>query len=261
MAIKLTNNAVSLLAGNISAVSTTINLAPGDGVKFPVLGVGDWHPLTLINATGVREIVRCTARTADALTIVRARESTAAMAFLAGDRVELRVTAAAFEAFVLTWSTLEGKPTFSTVAQTGAYADLSGRPTIPTVSTAGASGVYADLTGKPTLGTAAALSEASLRQLPFTAQRTSAYVAVLADAGQTIPITAGGITINNSVFAAGDTFSIYNESDSTQPLTQGSGLTLRKVGSILTGSMVIPERGIATIVMRSPSDALVIGVA
>lgn len=43
----------------------------------------------------------------------------------------------------------------ATVATTGAYADLSGKPTLATVATTGA---YSDLTGKPTLGTAAALN-------------------------------------------------------------------------------------------------------
>ncbi|RWI96425.1 MAG: hypothetical protein EOR22_06610 [Mesorhizobium sp.] len=40
----------------------------------------------------------------------------------------------------------------ATVATTGAYGDLSGKPTLSTVASTGA---YSDLTGKPTLGTAA----------------------------------------------------------------------------------------------------------
>lgn len=46
------------------------------------------------------------------------------------------------------YSDLTGKPTLSTVASTGAYSDLSGRPTLATVS---ATGAYSDLTGKPTI--------------------------------------------------------------------------------------------------------------
>lgn len=52
------------------------------------------------------------------------------------------------------YSDLSGKPTLATVATSGAYSDLSGKPTYATVATTGA---YSDLTGKPTLGTAAAL--------------------------------------------------------------------------------------------------------
>jgi hypothetical protein len=52
------------------------------------------------------------------------------------------------------YSDLSGKPTLATVATSGAYADLSGTPSLATVATTGA---YTDLSGKPTLGTAAAL--------------------------------------------------------------------------------------------------------
>lgn len=44
----------------------------------------------------------------------------------------------------VTWTTLTGKPTFATVATTGAYGDLSGTPTLATVATSGSA---ADLTG------------------------------------------------------------------------------------------------------------------
>lgn len=44
-----------------------------------------------------------------------------------------------------TWQPL---PVYSTVATTGAYADLTGKPTLSTVATTGA---YSDLTGKPTI--------------------------------------------------------------------------------------------------------------
>lgn len=42
------------------------------------------------------------------------------------------------------WTAITGKPSFATVATSGAYADLSGKPTL-------FSGAYADLTGKPTI--------------------------------------------------------------------------------------------------------------
>lgn len=47
---------------------------------------------------------------------------------------------------------LTGKPTLATVATTGAYSDLTGKPTLATVATSGA---YNDLTGKPSLATVA----------------------------------------------------------------------------------------------------------
>lgn len=95
MSLKLTNNAVSRLAAGISAVDTSLTVLPGDGALFPALGAGDYHPLTLIRASdNAVEIVKATAKAADVFTIERAQESTAAIALLAGDRVELRLTAA-----------------------------------------------------------------------------------------------------------------------------------------------------------------------
>lgn len=101
MALKLQNNAISRLATGIGSSDTLISITPGDGAKFPTLGVGDWHPLTLLKADGSLEIVKCTARTSDTLTIERAQEGTSAQAFDVNDRVELRVTAATLNHF---WS-------------------------------------------------------------------------------------------------------------------------------------------------------------
>lgn len=98
MGIKLTNNAVSRLAGGISTTDVTISLVPGDGALFPSLSAGDWFPATLLNSGGDFEIAKCTGRSADTLTIQRAQEGTSARAFNAGDRVELRLTASVFAA-------------------------------------------------------------------------------------------------------------------------------------------------------------------
>jgi hypothetical protein len=96
MALKLANNAVSQLAANVAVGATTLAVTPGDGAKFPTLGAGDWFPLTVVKSSGALEIMRCTARTTDTLTVSRAQEGTAALAFSAGDRVELRWTSAAY---------------------------------------------------------------------------------------------------------------------------------------------------------------------
>lgn len=49
------------------------------------------------------------------------------------------------------WVDITGKPTFATVATSGAYSDLSGTPTLSTVAT---SGDYNDLLNQPTIPTA-----------------------------------------------------------------------------------------------------------
>lgn len=99
MGVLLKNNATSRLASSLTADATTLSVTSGDGAKFPSPTDGQWFPLTVIKASGVLEIMRCTARSGDLLTVARAQEGTAAQAFTAGDRVELRLTAAALAEF------------------------------------------------------------------------------------------------------------------------------------------------------------------
>lgn len=99
MALVLKNNAVSRLASSLTTGSTTLQLTATEGSRFPLLAAGDWFPVTVLRSTGALEIMRCTARAGDALTVTRAQEGTAALTFDAGDRVELRATAAALAAF------------------------------------------------------------------------------------------------------------------------------------------------------------------
>lgn len=117
MPMKFANNAVSKLAGAITTSSTSFSVTPGDGAKFPTLTAGDWFPLTLVKSDGTLEIVRCTARATDVFTITRAQEGTAASAFSSGDRVELRATAAVFDALAeLASPAFTGTPTAPTAA-------------------------------------------------------------------------------------------------------------------------------------------------
>ena len=96
--IQFANNATSKLAANLSNVGTSITLTPGDGAKFPTLSGGQVFYGTLVKASGVKEVVKITARTSDTLTIgARAVEAVAgvqtAFSFIAGDSFELRMTA------------------------------------------------------------------------------------------------------------------------------------------------------------------------
>ena len=96
MALMIKNNATSQLAASLTSTATALSVTPGHGSRFPAPAAdADWFPLTLIKADGSLEIVRCTGRTGDSMTIVRAQEGTAAQAFAANDRVSLRLTAAA----------------------------------------------------------------------------------------------------------------------------------------------------------------------
>lgn len=89
------NDAASTLAAPISNSATTINLASGTGAEFPSPGAQQQFSLTLTDAaTGLlTEIVYCTARSGDTLTVVRAQEGTVAQSWLAGDLADLLCTA------------------------------------------------------------------------------------------------------------------------------------------------------------------------
>lgn len=90
MAILFANNANSSLAGSITNVATSCNVAVGTGALFPSPTGGDYFVMTFTDAaTGlIREIVHVTARSGDTMTIVRGQESTTALAWLAGDLAE-----------------------------------------------------------------------------------------------------------------------------------------------------------------------------
>lgn len=87
-----TNNAVGTLAGSITNAVTAVTVASGQGALFPSPSGGDWFYATLYNASQ-SEIVKCTSRATDTLTVVRGQQGTSALAFSAGDKIELRVTA------------------------------------------------------------------------------------------------------------------------------------------------------------------------
>lgn len=82
--------------------------------------------------------------------------------------------------------------------------------------------------------------------------------AVVGDRGSLLSVTAG-VTIPASVFAANDTFSIYNNSAANITITQGAGLTLRQVGTANTGNRTLAQRGLATVVFISATEAVISG--
>lgn len=94
MGVKFSNNGHSTLAASVASSDTSITVASGHGARFPSLGAGDYFYATLIDASNNLEIVKCTARSSDVLTVTRAQEGTTARAYAIGDRIELRITAA-----------------------------------------------------------------------------------------------------------------------------------------------------------------------
>ena len=101
MANKVANNAYALLASSLTAGATTIAVQTGQGARFPtVVGGTDSMWLTLVNAANAIEVVLVTAHAAasDNFTVTRGQDGTTALAWNAADRLELRPTAALFNA-------------------------------------------------------------------------------------------------------------------------------------------------------------------
>jgi hypothetical protein len=93
MGLKVTNNAFGTLNASINSSATTIVLVAGQGARFPTLSAGDYFYATLIDTSNNLEIVKCTARSTDTLTVVRGQDGTTARAYATNDRFELRPTA------------------------------------------------------------------------------------------------------------------------------------------------------------------------
>ena len=83
--------------------------------------------------------------------------------------------------------------------------------------------------------------------------KTSAYAAVGTDAG-TLIRTDSNVTIDQNEFAAGDIISIYNNSGSNISIVQGTGVTLRLVGSATTGTRTLALRGLMTVTCVSSNE-------
>tara|TARA_A100000172_G_C3033402_1_gene107569 strand:+ start:15 stop:674 length:660 start_codon:yes stop_codon:yes gene_type:complete len=103
-----------------------------------------------------------------------------------------------------------------------------------------------DVTGAITATTTISDGKGDVRSIPSNAQ-SGAYVAVAADAGKVIYISTGGVTVNPSVFSAGDAITIINNSGSGQAITQGTSMTLYNTSDGTSGSKTLGARGMATI--------------
>lgn len=97
MGLKITNNAYAILAAGAASSDTSITLTAGQGARFPTLGASDFFYATLVDTGNNLEIVKCTARVSDVLTVVRGQDSTTARNYIVGDRIEIRPVAALFD--------------------------------------------------------------------------------------------------------------------------------------------------------------------
>ena len=103
--LQVKNRAESTLASGIDNIVTSLTLTAGGGESFPTPGNG-------FHITIEAEILKCTGKTGDVLTVVRAQEGTASASHGAGVDVELRVTAKLVDDLDGVINTIENKPAF-----------------------------------------------------------------------------------------------------------------------------------------------------
>jgi hypothetical protein len=77
--------------------------------------------------------------------------------------------------------------------------------------------------------------------------QTTGYTLVATDNGKYISITTGGVTVPSGIFTAGQSVTIYNDSASSQTITQGGSVTMYQVGTATTGNRTLAQRGLCTV--------------
>lgn len=137
------NNAISTLNSSINDTDVSLFLQGGDGALFPAPGAGQIFTVTLVKSSGAKEIVECTNRTTDALTVVRGREGTTALSFDAGDIVSVRLTKGALDQYIQT----DKANTFGKTQTWSKGADLINGDVSVGVLTLGTDGNYFDYAG------------------------------------------------------------------------------------------------------------------
>ena len=100
MSILFDNNASGTLSVQAEIVDTTLTLQTNEGLLFPTPTGSNFFQTTLEDASGNIEIVQCTSKSSDELTVTRAQENTTAKVFPVGSKVELRMTAATMDEFI-----------------------------------------------------------------------------------------------------------------------------------------------------------------
>lgn len=72
-------------------------------------------------------------------------------------------------------------------------------------------------------------------------------------------LLSAGVTVPASVFAARDVVVLYNNTAGDLTITEGASLTLRFAGSAAVGNRTLAQRGLATVVFISPTEAVISG--
>lgn len=135
---------------------------------------------------------------------------------------------------------------------------LSGAFNGPHNGTVGATtantGAFTTITTSSTI----ADSIGDVRNIPQNSQVTG-YTLVASDNGKHISITTGGVTVPASVFSAGNSVVVFNNSASSQTITQGASVTMYLSGTATTGNRTLAQRGLCTILCYAANSFVISG--
>jgi hypothetical protein len=276
------NNAAGTLNANIGPTDTAVLLGTGQGARFPSPTAGDWFWATMVHVTtGVVEVVKCTGRSVDTLTVVRGQDGTSATSFTSGSVLEMRVNAEIFRE-------LDYRPKRGVA---NGLASLDASVKIPVAQIPDLSATYIPMTQRGAVNGVATLDgsgDVPDAQIPAGIARTSALAAYIPltqrgaangvatlDAGVKIPVaqipslaylpTAGGsltgaVTSTNTVSATALTATSTTGVTSNQNFKSSTTtvvLATSAAGSVLlrpngvasaTGQLSLANTGIATAV-------------
>ena len=101
-------------------------------------------------------------------------------------------------------------------------------------------------------------SGGNLRKLINLAKTTS-YSLAIGDVGDLVNITTGGVTVPSGIFSAGDAITIYNNSSSSQTITQGASVTMYIAGTSTTGNRTLAGRGLCTVLCVASNEFVISG--
>jgi hypothetical protein len=122
------NNASTTLASSITNSITSLTVAATTGSEFPSPSAGQVAAITVEDVSGNIEVMYCTGRSGDTLTVTRGAEGTTALAFSSGARVEQRITAAVLASLLQKTGgdTLSGTTSLTGVISSGSAGSIQG---------------------------------------------------------------------------------------------------------------------------------------
>ena len=244
MAVLFSNNAATTLASSVSSSATSITVA--DGAVFPAVSSGDYFYVTLEDVGNTkREIVKCTARSSNTLTIVRAQDSTTAQTFSSSDKAELRLTAAALNA--ATSSNDFTNADHSKLDGIEASADVTDAGNVVAALTAGSNvAIAADGTISSTdTNTTYSVQDGELSQNNFTnADHTKLNnIETSADVTDATNVGAAGALMDSEVTNLAEVKAFDSSDYATAAQGTLAANALPKAGGTLTGALVLNGTG------------------